>query len=457
MRALTQNKKYQGFISLNPVSFQDFMEDNNFKDGYARALSYSTAIAEIFYAVMQKKCPLDREIKNYFRQHQECGSKDRFLITESIFSLFRWYGWVGGKLPKGLPEKPLESKKFCAGLSAALWLDNQPFSQFMEILYEIAEVSTVGLKSSSELIEDKTKGLSYSFKIRKCDRINLVPDWFKKEIANDDFEATVEALQKRPPVWIRVQNNAKETVLKELEDLGADFLKHKMIPNALKLSGGKFNAKNVESYNQGLFEIQDLASQCLGLVCGVSAGQIWWDVCAGAGGKSLLLADQMQGQGKVVATDKRANVLNELKKRATRANFKNIKIKDLDKVILSSDKFDGVLVDAPCSCTGVWRRNPDLRWTASEDVCEKAACVQKEILEFACKKVKPNGILIYATCSLSVQENESVVKHFLKLFPDFVLDDFAHPLTGKPTGGMMHVKFNPDDCDATFAARFRRK
>ncbi|MDD3375071.1 MAG: RsmB/NOP family class I SAM-dependent RNA methyltransferase [Candidatus Omnitrophica bacterium] len=428
-------------------------EHNHSKHNYARALSYSNAISEIFYAVMRKRYPLDREIKNYFRKHKECGSKDRFLITESLFSLFRWYGWVKGKLPNNQPENPLKSKKFCVGLSAVLWLDNQPFVQFMEILYDAAGIDATWLKSSPDLIEDKIKGLSHFFKIRKCDVLDLVPEWFRKEIKDDDLRSMIEPFQKRPPIWIRVQNNAEEIVFKELKNLGIDLAQHEGISNAFKLSTSKLNLKDIESYQNGLFEIQDLASQCLGLACGVSADQSWWDVCAGAGGKSLLLADQMKGQGKIVATGNR----EEIKKRATRANFKNICITDLDKIVLSQHSFDGVLVDAPCSCTGTWRRNPDLRWTSLRNVCEQSACVQKEILEFAFKKVKPGGVLVYATCSLSVQENEDIVSHFLKTSPEFALEDFFHPLTGKPTGGMMHVKFDLDDCDATFAARFRRK
>ena len=434
------------------------MEDNYLEYDYARALSYSHAIAEIFYVVMRKKYPLDREIKNYFRKHKECGAQDRFVITESLFSLFRWYGWVRGKIPNDQPDNPLRSKKFCSGLSAALWLDNQPFSEFIKILYDTAGVDDRWLKDSPDLIEDKIKGLSYFFKIRKCDIFNLVPKWFKKEVdGDDDLTTIIEPLQKRPPVWIRVQNNAQEAVLKDLRELKIDPLRHKIIANAFKLSAIKLNVKDVVSYQKGLFEIQDLASQCLGLVCHALPDQVWWDVCAGGGGKSLLLADQMRVQGKVISTDKRVNVLKELQKRAKRANFKNIQVADLDKVILSQSKFDGVLVDAPCSCTGIWRRNPDLRWTSCEDICEQLVHTQKEILEFACKKVNVGGVLVYATCSLSVRENEGVVKHFLKLFSDFELEDFIHPLTGQFTGGMMQVKFTPDDCNATFAARFRRK
>jgi len=430
------------------------MENNNLEHSYSRALSYSRAIAEIFYIVIKKRCPLDRETKNYFREHDECGSKDRFVITESLFSLFRWYGWVKVKLPGDLPENPLKSKKFCTGLSAALWLDNQPFLQFMEKLYDAAEIDTTWLEKSPDLIQDKIKGMSYSFKIKKCDISNLVPQWFKNEILPDnDINSLIGFFQKRPPVWIRIQNNAENKVLKDFSEQGIIVDRHEMIPNAFKILSDKFNTNNIASYKKGLFEIQDLASQCLGLVCDTVGNQTWWDVCAGGGGKSLLLADQVKDQGKIVATGNH----KEIEKRAKRADFKNIQIEDLHKVMGSQDRFDGVLVDAPCSCTGIWRRNPDLRWTSLEDVCFKATHTQKEIIEFASRKVKSGGVLVYATCSLSFRENEDVVEYFLKSFSDFELEDFIHPLTGRKTSGMMHIQFFPDDCDATFSARFRRK
>ena len=439
------------------------MVNQNLQPGYGRALSYSRAIAEIFYLVLSGKLPLDRELKKYFRQQKECGSKDRAFISEALCSLFRWYGWLGQRLPKNKPENPLESKKFSRAVSAALWLDNHEPSDVTKIFFSAADVDAQLAGQSPLGIENKKKGLACFFKFTKLDMMSLVPTWFIEELPDYVESAEIiEALQTRPPVWLRLQNNPDESVLGELKECGLNPQRHHDVNRAVKLVrantiDARFNVNDIKSYANGFFEVQDLASQCLGLVCNANQGQRWWDVCAGAGGKSLLVADQMGGRGKIVATDKREWILEEIQKRAKRGGFKNIQISSLDKVLSDENIFDGVLVDAPCSCTGTWRRNPDARWRAQKDICRKFSDVQKEILGFSSQKVKKGGVLVYTTCSLSIQENEQVVEFFLKKFSCFQLEDFLHPLGGEPTGGIMRVNFNPDDCDAMFAARFRRK
>ncbi len=206
----------------------------------------------------------------------------------------------------------------------------------------------------------------------------------------------------------------------------------------------------------GGFEFQDLASQCIGLVCQAKENEKWWDVCAGSGGKSLLLADEMQNKGKIMATDIRKKILEQFKKRIKRTQYTNIKIKDLGDVCFSQELFDGVLVDAPCSCTGIWRRNPDLRWTSNADICKKSTQNQLEILRMASMKVKEKGILIYATCSLSQQENEEIISNFLKQNKSFQLESFINPLTGEQTKGMLRINFQPFDNDGMFVARLVR-
>ena len=123
---------------------------------------------------------------------------------------------------------------------------------------------------------------------------------------------------------------------------------------AIKLYNPRVNLYELKSFRAGNFEVQDLASQSLGFACQAKPGERWWDVCAGAGGKTMLLADHMQSKGLVVATDIREWKLQDLKKRAKRARFSNVTTKALKKGRASSKNhtFDGVLVDAPCSCTG---------------------------------------------------------------------------------------------------------
>ena len=266
-----------------------------------------------------------------------------------------------------------------------------------------------------------------------------------------------QALQTRPPVWLRLQGGGGANVLRELSERGGDPEVHSHLKKAVKLSGKRLNLPELNSFRQGRFEVQDLASQCLGVLCSPQQGESWWDVCAGAGGKSLLLADQLKGRGQVTSTDIRQWILDELKKSATRAGFKNIRPQKLYSIYKSQQKFDGILIDAPCSCTGTWRRNPDIRWSAPMDTCEKAAETQKDIISKAVVKLKPGAVLVYATCSLSIQENEQVVAFILEKYPQLKLEAFANPLSGELTDGTLKILPYAHNTDGMYAARFRAK
>ena len=420
----------------------------------SQTLSYTKAIAEIFYTVLYKRSPLDKELKQYFRIHNECGSQDRLYIRESCFSLFRWYGWLQKKLPLKLSQKPSVLKKFYCGLAVALWLDSHDNFPFFSQILKLAYIKSLYLKPSGESLREKEQGLGKYFKIKELDILQLVPEWFVGVLPkNIDIEIMIKVLQQRPPVWIRVQSKSQEFVKKQFIEKGIEFTEPLQELKAIQIQTEKFSVNHFSSYKSGGFELQDLASQCIGLVCRAKENEMWWDVCAGSGGKSLLLADEMQGKGKIIATDIREKILEQLKKRIKRTQYTNIKIKDLGDVCLSKELFDGVLVDAPCSCTGIWRRNPDLRWTASADICEKSTQNQLEILKMASMKVKEKGVLIYATCSLSRQENEEVVNDFLKQNKNFQLDNFINPLSGEQINGMLRINFQPFDNDGMFVSR----
>ena len=213
----------------------------------------------------------------------------------------------------------------------------------------------------------------------------------------------------------------------------------------------------LESYRKGLFEIQDLASQCVGLVCAPRPGSRWLDACAGAGGKTLQLAQLMKRKGNVTASDLRSYKLEDLRRRARRAGFPNITTKEN---IAASGKvkhpFDGVLIDAPCSCSGVWRRNPGAQWILSAEEINDIAVRQLEILETYAAAVRAGGVLVYATCSVFDIENVDVVRKFMDKHPEFKLDPFPNPLTGDIAPGMLRIDGGLYNCDTLFAARLRK-
>ena len=229
---------------------------------------------------------------------------------------------------------------------------------------------------------------------------------------------------------------------------------------AVAIENSRVNLFTLEAFKKGKFEVQDLASQCIGLAANPKRKSRWWDACAGAGGKTLQLADIMGRTGTVVASDIREYKLEDLRLRARRAGFPNIMTRAWDGKTVSpkqQHKFDGVLVDAPCSCGGVWRRNPDGRWILTPEEITEAAKLQYEILSAASPAVAPGGVLVYATCSLFPEENQEVVQKFLTAHPDFELESFAAPLTGETVDGMLQVYSFDGDCDCMFVARMRQK
>lgn len=290
---------------------------------------------------------------------------------------------------------------------------------------------------------------------------DLVPEWVLP-LLPPDFPANrfLADLRRRPPMWLRLQTRDRDRLAAELQSCGLALRRHPRLANAFAVENPKVNLYTLDSFRRGEFEVQDLASQCIGLAAAPKPGERWLDACAGAGGKTLELADLMERTGTVVACDVRSYKLDDLRIRARRAGFPNIVTREWDGKPFKGKQaggYDGVLVDAPCSCSGVWRRNPDGRWTLKPEDVEEAAALQQRILEAASTAVRSGGLLIYATCSLFPRENGGVVDAFLASHEEFALEPFEHPLTGEPCGGMLQVRSFDGDCDSMFVARLRRK
>ena len=185
-------------------------------------------------------------------------------------------------------------------------------------------------------------------------------------------------------------------------------------------------------FHAGVFEIQDLASQLVGLACAPKPGETWWDACAGDGGKTLHLADQMQNKGLIWATDRSARRLDTLKRRAARAKLFNYRTAAWDggPKPPTKTKFDGVLVDAPCSGVGTWQRNPHARWTTTPEDVRELAAAQRSLLEHVVGSLKVGGRLMYAICTLTRSETVAVAEAFTVAHPELE----AWPVFGNVAG-----------------------
>ena len=260
----------------------------------------------------------------------------------------------------------------------------------------------------------------------------------------------IEAFQKRPPTWLRIATGHEQNVLQALDQAGIQTRRHEKIAQAVAVMG----SSNLQSLTSRNVEIQDLASQCVGLLCDPKPGEGWWDVCAGSGGKTLHLADLMANRGFILATDVRNSALEELRRRAKKASVGIVRIGDLNSV---RQKFNGVLIDAPCSGIGTWSRNPDTRWRTSVDDVRGRAKIQARLLRESAEKVRPGGRLVYAVCTITSAETVDLIKAFLRIRNDFTLETAPHPLHGRVEQGLFWVWPWDGPCDGMFLALMRRR
>ncbi len=230
-----------------------------------------------------------------------------------------------------------------------------------------------------------------------------------------------------PPLWLRVQSNQSSIDLQA--SLSAQGVNANLDEQGnIYLQGGRGVSTTLE-FKNGDIEIQDLASQLIARAIDVKPGHKVWDACAGAGGKTLAIAAQMNNKGAVIATDLHDYKLEELKRRAKRAGRFNVRTFTWDgatplrlpKEVAQQQGFDWVLIDAPCTSAGTWRRNPDARWRFDEADTRELIQLQQKILRNAAPAVRSGGYLVYATCSWQVSENERQVDWFLQQHPQFEL------------------------------------
>jgi len=293
-------------------------------------------------------------------------------ITGSVFAYFRWIRWLD---PKESPQRRL--------------------------------AQAVLLQERFDQDEKKVKAETLAAR--------AVPEWLHQEMeVKPEF---LRQLQREPSLWLRARPDTRDSLAKKLG--GCETTAH--APDALRYRGDRDLFQTPE-FKAGAFEIQDLASQKVGVACAPHPGETWWDACAGEGGKTLHLCDLMGNKGRVWATDRNQRRLAVLKRRASRAKLFNVRTASWNGETKppGGTHFDGVLVDAPCSGVGTWQRNPDARWTtAHEDVPELAA-IQGRMLGHACGSVRPGGRLVYSVCTLTRLETSAVAEVFTAAHPEFV-------------------------------------
>lgn len=430
----------------------------------AQARACAQALATVLECTLIDRRPADLALAALQHDNPQFGARDRRLIRGSVFAAFRWWGWLRRVAPGRFRPKPDDSAWARVLLGAHL-LDTGTLPEAAAVWVRQAGVEAAELaaiKPEDELVDKATRVLGCLRAEMPDDALEateLVPAWTcSRIVAPRALPEVIDWLQKRPPIWIRAQTGNIADLAENLEAAGVTACRHPRLNRAFSIASRSVNLRGVHEYRKGIFEIQDAASQIIGLICAPEPRETWWDACAGAGGKTLHLADLMSGRGAIVASDIREPALRELRRRARRAGFRNITCRDWRGSPLPDDEkvFDGVLLDAPCTCSGVWRRNPDARWRLQESELDERIAVQDRLLHSAASGVRAGGVLVYATCSMFQHENETVIERFLAADSRFELEPFPDPLTGRTVEGMLHIWPWDCDCDAMFAARLRR-
>jgi 16S rRNA (cytosine967-C5)-methyltransferase len=280
----------------------------------------------------------------------------------------------------------------------------------------------------------------------------LFPDWLATEASALTGPAR-DILLTRAHLWLRLQTSDPGAIDDWLRAEGIPFRTHPLLPDARAILAEVDIARS-PLHESGAFEIQDLGSQLILALAAPRPGTRWLDTCAGAGGKTLQLARLLGPAGHVDATDIRPAALAELRTRAARAGLRNIAT--LSAPPAADRLYDAVLVDAPCSGSGTWRRSPHLRWQTTATDLRRHHERQLAILSANAAHVRPGGTLVYATCSLARTENDGTVAAFLAAHPDFRVIQPADPF-GCAVGEFGTAIFpHVHDTDAFFASGLAR-
>lgn len=378
--------------------------------------------------------PADRTLARIYRENRCYGSRDRQFFYLAIFAWFRWYGYL-----QKMPDDPAKR------LLAALVTDGvDPIPPAMAALAGDPAFDYPRLPTPQERFKAFT-GIDIT-------GVQLVPEWTLPLFAEGAEERYLPRLGSRSPLWVRVLPGRETAVLQEWQEAGLTFTPHPAIPGAFRFPNERVKFDAMKSWKAGSFEVQDLSSQCIGIAAGAQEGEHWLDACAGGGGKTLQLAAMMNGKGTITVYDIRERKLDELEERAARTPYRKM-IKRETK----QNTYDGILIDAPCSSSGRWRRNPDGRWGLTPEQVAEINRTQLEILSHRAKQVRPGGKLVYGTCSVLAVENVLTIQKFLAEHPDFELLPFVSPWTGTFTDGMLQTFPGDGDCDGSFVAVLRRK
>lgn len=388
----------------------------------ARVQAAIELLDAIIAATRDKGASADRIATAFFAARRYAGSKDRRAIRDLVWRAIRAFG-----------ERPENGRSAIVALA-----DNDPEHA---ALFDGSPYGPTPIAAG----EERAKG-------------GALPAWLLPLFSPVVKDGEQSALLDRAPLDLRVNSLMAErrTVAALLPE--AEILEN--CRDGLRLPTG-FPIEASAPYRDGLVEVQDLGSQLIAESCAAAPGMTVLDLCAGAGGKTLALAAHMAGKGRLVAADTNRDRLSQLPPRAQRSGAAFIETRLLDpkreRAALENlaGKCEVVLVDAPCSGSGTWRRNPETRWRLDQRDLQRLVTEQARLLDLAAGMVAAGGFLVYAVCSLFACEGAMQVASFLDRNPGF--GSAVPPVAaGRPDGSGLLLTPAHDGSDGFYMARLQR-
>jgi 16S rRNA (cytosine967-C5)-methyltransferase len=386
----------------------------------ARLQAAIEIVDEVVAAARAGGAAADTLIARYFKTRRYAGSKDRRAVRDLAYAAIRRAG-----------ELPANGRAALIGL-----VEQRP---------ELAELFNGAPNCPNPIGEEQAAPAG------------IAPAWLAAKLAATLSADELPALLERAPLDLRI--NRLKATREAIAVALPEAVPGALAPDALRLPEGT-RVETLPVFEQGLVEVQDEGSQLVAAACKAAPGMIVIDLCAGAGGKTLALAAAMTGQGRLIACDVDRPRLSRLAPRAERAGATFIETRLLDggrEDLALTDlvgEADVVLIDAPCSGTGTWRRNPEARWRLTPERLDRLRGMQAHVLKLGAPLVKPGGRLVYAVCSLLDEEGSAQIDTFLSANSGWKAID---PLVaGHMHGAGRRLTPSQDDTDGFFIAALER-
>jgi 16S rRNA (cytosine967-C5)-methyltransferase len=420
---------------------------------------------------------MDRELAG-----GQLSGPDRGLFAELVFGVLRRQGTLDHILT-GLVNQPLAKLEpqvlilLRLGLYQLAYLDRIPESAAVNETVNLAKQS---LPRASGLVNavlrnylrhketitfpDPVSAPAASIAARHSHPAWLVKLWFS-QLGEEETERLAEASSRQPPLTLRANTLriTRDELVARFADNGISATPCCFSPHGIQVEG-RHHIPGLPGFREGLFTVQDEASQMASLLLDPQPGERVLDACAAPGGKTTHLAQLMGNQGELLAMDISGSKLPLIQETAQRLGISIIRTRAADllnSAAFPADAFDRVLLDAPCSGLGVIRRNPEAKWRLTSSDITRLAATQHSLMKNAIRMLKPGGVLLYSTCSTTVEENESVVLDFLSRRPDCVLENLTELFPGYgelfTSQGMFRAWPHRHGMDGFFAARVRKK